>query len=237
MGIEQRIANQPVLNVAVAPYQDASGQPILSLDALVRSLGVRRGAPLALFLGAGASKSSGIPSAQMCIWEWKRQIFLTNNPGLEEQFVELSLDACAAGFNDGSIARDATPRKTRRRNTAFMSSSASPFPRTGAPILPGWFAKPGHISGTVLSHLAQADFIRSVWSTNFDGLAARAAANFKLTPIEAGIDTQNGASRAAKKGELLCVSLHGDYRYDQLKNTPKSCNNKKQPYGRPLLAN
>jgi hypothetical protein len=74
-----------------APVGDE--QPILlSLDALVRSIGVRRGMPLALFLGAGASTSSGLPSAQMCVWEWKRQIFLTNNPGLEEQFSELSLD-------------------------------------------------------------------------------------------------------------------------------------------------
>src|SRR5216684_9417462 len=32
------------------------------------------------------------PSAEMCIWEWKRQIFLTNNPGLEDQFAELSLE-------------------------------------------------------------------------------------------------------------------------------------------------
>jgi len=27
----------------------------------------------------------------MCIWEWEARIFLTNNPGLEEQFKELSL--------------------------------------------------------------------------------------------------------------------------------------------------
>ena len=47
--------------------------------------------PHNLFLGAGASITSGMPSAQMCIWEWKRDIFLTNNIGLETQFSELSL--------------------------------------------------------------------------------------------------------------------------------------------------
>ena len=56
----------------------------LSLDAFVRSIGVRRTIPHALFLGAGASVSSGVPSAQACIWEWKRNLFLTNNPGVEE---------------------------------------------------------------------------------------------------------------------------------------------------------
>ena len=63
----------------------------LPLDAFVRAMGVNRNSPHALFLGAGSSISSGIPSAGSCTWEWKRSIFLTNNPGFEDQFSELSL--------------------------------------------------------------------------------------------------------------------------------------------------
>src|ERR1700731_4106677 len=74
-----------------AASEQAEKGHVLSLDAFVRSIGVQR-SPFALFLGAGASTTSGIPSAEMCIWEWKRQIFLTNNPGLDHQFAELSLD-------------------------------------------------------------------------------------------------------------------------------------------------
>ena len=59
----------------------------------------------------------------------------------------------------------------------------------------------------------------SVWTTNFDGLAARAASGFNLAPVEVGIDSKERLPRRAAKGELLCASLHGDYRYDQLKNT------------------
>ena len=69
----------------------ADDELVLPLDAFVRSIGVRRTAPLPLFVGAGASISSGLPSAQMYIREWKRSILLTKNPGLEEQFAELSL--------------------------------------------------------------------------------------------------------------------------------------------------
>src|SRR5438552_3230587 len=61
---------------------------ILPLDAFVRSVGINKSTPHLLFLGAGASVSSGVPSAERCIWEWKRRIFLTRNPGLEEQFSE-----------------------------------------------------------------------------------------------------------------------------------------------------
>lgn len=63
---------------------------ILGLDAFVRSIGINRETQHALLLGAGASISSGVPSAASCIWEWKRRIVLTNNPGLETQFAELS---------------------------------------------------------------------------------------------------------------------------------------------------
>ncbi|MEM7677944.1 MAG: SIR2 family protein, partial [Myxococcota bacterium] len=62
--------------------------------------------------------------------------------------------------------------------------------------------------------------MRAVFGTNFDGLPARAAANFKIAPIEVGIDTVNRADRRPQRSELLCVSMHGDYRYDRLKNTP-----------------
>ena len=56
---------------ALVPPQVEDGAPdagdtglSLSLDAFVRSVGVRRNTPHALFLGAGASISSGVPSAQ-----------------------------------------------------------------------------------------------------------------------------------------------------------------------------
>ena len=79
-------------------------------------------------------------------------------------------------------------------------------------------AKP-HVAYQLLCLLAEVEIVRSVWTTNFDGLAARAAGGFLLTPIEVGIDCQQRVPRQPNKGEVLCVSLHGDYRYDPLKNT------------------
>ncbi|WP_175891342.1 MULTISPECIES: hypothetical protein [Burkholderia] len=63
----------------------------LPVDAFVRAITVNRGRRIALLLGAGASLSSGMPSAEICIWEWKRDIFLTNNPTLRNAVGELSL--------------------------------------------------------------------------------------------------------------------------------------------------
>jgi hypothetical protein len=72
--------------------------------------------------------------------------------------------------------------------------------------------------------MAAGGLVRSVWTTNFDGLVARAAAayqsdDFCITPVEIGLDSPNRVIRTPTRGELLCVALHGDYRYDRLKNT------------------
>jgi len=193
----------------------------LSLDAFVRSIGVRRAAPLAIFLGAGTSTSSGVPSAQMCVWEWKRQIFLTNNPGLEEQFAELSLDGVRRRIQRWLDRQGGYPTENATEEYGFYIHKCFPIAddrrRYFAELVRE--ARP-HIGYRLLCHLAEADLIRSVWSPNFDHMTARAAANFKLHPVEAGIDTQHRAARSPAKGELLCVSMHGDYRYDKLKNTP-----------------
>jgi hypothetical protein len=208
----------------------------LSLDALIRSIGVRRTSPVAFFLGAGASTTSGIPSAQMCVWEWKRRIFLTNNPGLEEQFTEISLV------------------EVKRRIQRWLDRQIG-FPKEGAPEEYGFYiqqcfpieddrrayfqdlvrnASP-YVGYKLLCQLTEAELVRSVWSPNFDSLTARTAGGYKLSPVEVGIDTTHHL-RAVKKGEVLCVSLHGDYRYDKLMNTPAELQKQEDVLRKALIA-
>jgi hypothetical protein len=203
----------PTASVADAPLS-------LSLDALVRSIGVRRTSPLALFLGAGASTTSGIPSAEMCICEWKRQIFLTNNPGLENQFAELSLDGVRRRIQSWLDRQGTYPTEIAADEYSFYIEQCFPIADDRRAFFQEKIrgARP-HIGYQMLCHLAEADIIRSVWSPNFDGLSARAAANYRLTAYEVGMDTQNRLGHQRRAGELLCVSMHGDYRYDKLKNT------------------
>jgi hypothetical protein len=70
-----------------------NGNSFLDFAAFVRIVGVNRGVPYAFFLGAGASVSSGVPSAYTCLWQWKREIVKTEEPELERQLGELSLPA------------------------------------------------------------------------------------------------------------------------------------------------
>lgn len=199
---------------------DGMDSLILPVDALVRSMGVRRPSPACLFVGAGASVSSGLPSAETCVWEWKRDIFLTNNPGLEEQFAELSLPGVRNRIQRWLEDQDRFPPNGAPEEYAFYVQQCFPISEDRRSYFQQKIrvARP-HVGYQLICHLAEAGLVGSVWSTNFDGLTARAAASFSVTPVEVGIDSQQRLTRQTAQGELLCVSLHGDYRYDALKNT------------------
>lgn len=57
---------------------------VLEFDEFVRSIKQNMDTKFSMFLGAGASVESGVPSAGECIWEWKRDIFISKNPVLAE---------------------------------------------------------------------------------------------------------------------------------------------------------
>ncbi len=193
--------------------------PTLEIDTFVRSVGVNRGSPHALFLGAGASMSSGVPSAEACIWQWKKSIFCTNNPGLEEQVSEISLTAVQDRIDRWLQVNGFSPGDGQDEYSYFIEKCL-PIADDRRRFFEPWVRKARpHVGYRLLCLLAESELFRSIWTTNFDGLVARAAADFDLTPVEVGFDCKERVFRQPERNELVCVSLHGDYRYDPLKNT------------------
>ncbi len=137
----------------------------LALDAFVRSVGVNRGSPHALLLGAGASITSGIPSAEMCIWERKQSIFLTNNPGLEQQFSELSLPSVRQRIQDWLDKRGGFPQRGSPDEYEFYIEECYPiadhrrqyFQERIRPARP-------HVGYRLLCLMAESDLFRTVWT-------------------------------------------------------------------------
>lgn len=192
------------------------------INAFIRSVGINKASPHALMIGAGASISSGVPSAASCIWEWKRSIFLTANAGLEAQFAELSLPAVRAKIQRWLDAQRVYPTNDSPEEYGAYIKACYPIADDRRAFFQDKVRQAvPHIGYRLLVKLAEAGIIQSVWTPNFDGLTAKAAADSEsLTVIEVGIDCQGRLPRPPKRNELICVSLHGDYRYDQLKNTP-----------------
>lgn len=193
--------------------------PTLEIDSFVRSVGINRRSPHALFLGAGASMSSGVPSAEACIWKWKSSIFCTKNPGLEDQVSEISLAVVKNRIDKWLQLNGFSPNNDQDEYSYFIEKCL-PIPADRRRFFEDYIRKARpHVGYKLLCLLAEAGLIQSAWTTNFDGLVARAAADSDLIPVEIGFDCKERLYRQPERNELICVSLHGDYRYDAIKNT------------------
>ena len=156
----------------------------------------------------------------MCIWEWKREIFLTNNIGLGAQFSELSLASVRSRIQKWLDRQGIYPSEGATEEYSVYIEACYPIPESRRAYFQEKVrsARP-HIGYQLLPLFASRGLLDSVWTTNFDQLTSRSLSNSSITPVEVGIDSQHRISRSYKANELLTVSLHGDYRYDYLKNT------------------
>jgi hypothetical protein len=73
---------------------------ILPYDAFLRSVKQNIDTDHVFLLGAGASISSGVKPAVDCIWEWKKDIFISRNPNLANQYKEYKADSVKASIQN-----------------------------------------------------------------------------------------------------------------------------------------
>lgn len=164
--------------------------------------------------------TSGVPTAVTCIWQWKREVFLTQNPGLRDQLLDVSLAYNQQRTQHWLETQGGFPPLGSHDEYSFYAERCYPIVEDRRQYFQNLAAgKSPHLGYRLLPFLAEIGLLRSAWTTNFDGLVARAAVLSAVTAIEVGLDTTNRIFRQPRLGELLCVSLHGDYRYDALRNT------------------
>jgi hypothetical protein len=192
----------------------------LAVDAFVRSIVVNRGRPICLLLGAGASLTSGMPSAERCIWDWKRDIFVSNNPTLRDTVGELTLDGTRRRIQSWLDQQGHFPKAGHETEYSYYAETCYPSKSDRKSFFRGYVnqATP-HTGYKLIPLLVKSGLLRTIWTTNFDGLASRACSASDVVCVEVGMDSANRTLRPPVEGELRVVSMHGDYRYDSLKNT------------------
>ena len=190
-------------------------------DALIRAISVNKNIPHALFLGAGASISSGVPSAATCIWQWKHKIFVSNNPKLSSQVQDFTLPGTQDKIQSWFDNQGKYPQRNDLDEYGFFIEECYQIADDRRKYFQNLVehAKP-HYGYQLLALLAQSELIKSVWTCNFDSLTQKAATlNGDVTCIDITLDSVHRIKRPLARGELLHIALHGDYRYDLLKNT------------------
>lgn len=193
---------------------------ILELDEFLRSVEISKSDLFCFLLGAGASVSSGIQSANECIWEWKKDIYVSKNPNSSNWIENYKMDQVREVIqqwldNEGSyIPLD------HKDEYSFYVEKCYPIDDDRRK----YFQKICHqkkpsVGYRLLCLLFEYGLIQSVWTTNFDNLTLKAATHTNIMAIDITLDCVERIFRTQSRSELLHIALHGDYRYGALKNT------------------
>jgi len=192
------------------------------------------------FLGAGSSRSAGLPTATDIIWDLKRRYYCLHE-------------------NQDLQAHDINNKAIRQKIQAYMDSKG--FPRSGnTNEYPFYFelnfgrdveAQQKYIFGTLapgkvslnIGHRALAAMLemglaRIIFTTNFDEVieGAYAAVSGKNLPVF-HLDGSYAALAAlnAERFPLYC-KIHGDFRYQSIKNLPDNLRNNDREIQKCFLA-
>lgn len=193
----------------------------LKFDEFLRSVAISKNNIYSLLLGAGCSITSGIQSANNCIWEWKKIIYKSNNPNAQD-WIENYLDP---------NVQDVIQKWLDNQGTYIEKGNAEEYSYYAEKCFPveenrkQYFQKicenkDPSIGYKVIPILFKLGLLDSVWTTNFDNLVRDACINGKIQEIEITLDKVDRINqRAQNRNELPIIKLHGDYKYGDIKNT------------------
>ena len=180
---------------------------------------------LAWFLGAGASRTAGLPTATDIIWDLKRRYYCSEeNQDISRQDIQnasvrsrIQAFMDSKGFpeqwaeNEYAIYFEkifGTDKERRRRYLKAILSEDRVTLSVGNRVLGAFIA-------SALS--------RILFTTNFDSVVEKAVAELGGQSLSAyHLEGSHAANEALNNEEFpLYCKLHGDFRYDSLKNLPE----------------
>ena len=201
----------------------------LDYDAFLRSFKRNIDVPHSFLLGAGASISSGIQSAYDCIWEWKKDIFLSKNINAAEFYKDYKNEAVRKSIQNWIDNQGIYPGVDSKEEYSVFAEKAYPIADDRRKYFLSLIEnKEPYIGYNLICLLAKHGIVKSVWTTNFDGLSVRAAYQNSLTPVEVTLDNAERIFRNQSTKEFLTIALHGDYKFTTLKNTETELDNQNE---------
>lgn len=165
---------------------------------------VDRSSSFALFLGAGASMSSGVKGASEMIKDWKKKLYASANSS--KTYADWERDQEWANTDD-EYARlfESVYDQPEQRRTYIEKAVASAKPSWGY---------------AYLVSLISEGFFNVVFTTNFDDLLNEACYIYSenLRPMVCAHDSAVASVRLTSDRPKV-IKLHGDFLYDSIKNT------------------
>jgi hypothetical protein len=176
----------------------------------------------AWFLGAGASASAGLPTATDILWDLKRQLYCRQEnqeitrQDMQSEPVRSRIQAYveSKGFpalwadDEYSACFERLFGDDRERERRYLKAKLAD---ENAKLT---------IGSRALGGMIAAGLCRAAFTTNFDGLVERAAAEVAGHSLMAfHLEGSRAANQALINEEYpIYCKLHGDFRYDSIKN-------------------
>lgn len=190
---------------------------IISEAQFIREFEVMQDASFIFFLGAGASRTSGIPTANEMIWFFKRAIYCSVNNISPESCKDLA-NANVQQIIDSWIKNQPEHRNIKwEEEYSHFFEAAYPTKDVRKEFIENYVSQAIPTIGyKCLGALIRAGKIRDIFITNFDRLIEAVCPNIFVISDES-------ADRAYKvrvvDNSSKLIKLHGDFRYDHLRNT------------------
>lgn len=157
-----------------------------------------------LFIGSGASSNSGIRTAEEMIDEWRRQLYASQTTKIRYDNWLRKRSWYETDQEYSVLFEELYDEPSQRRDYIETCMQGS---------RPSW----GYV---YLSSLLEAQVFNTVFTTNFDDLVNEACYLYsnKVRPMVSAHDSDATSIRFTKK-RVKIIKLHGDFLFDNIKNT------------------
>lgn len=176
----------------------------------------------AWFLGAGASRTAGLPTATDIIWDLKRRYYCQQeNEEVSRQDVQL--EAVRSRIQSYMASRGFPAEWAPEEYSTYFEKIFGQDKERQRRYLAGILAEDKatlSVGNRVLGAILSAGFSRVAFTTNFDSIVEKAVAEVSGNTLSAyHIEGSRSAVQALNNEEFpFYCKLHGDFRYDSVKN-------------------
>ncbi len=194
---------------------------MITQEQFIRNFSVMADGEVSFFLGAGASIASGIPTGGDLIWEFKRTLYCSECGISMEKYKDLALPSTQRTLQEYFDKKGCCPQQYSPEEYSYYFELCYTDPMARKRFIESVVSgREPSIGYLCLAEAVMRGKVKNIWTTNFDPLLENALhqlypANNVLVCSEANRDS----IRLLNPQYPVIGKLHGDYRYDWLRNT------------------
>jgi len=193
----------------------------INLSDFLRSFKVAENGNYCILMGAGTSIQAGIPTGNNLIWEFKKEIYCSETNTHPERFKDLVSESNRSILQSYFDSQGNNPNLYDPREYSHYFEKCYPISRDREQYISKLVRNINPSLGhKCLGQLIISGKVKNVFTTNFDSLIESGIATLNPSYAYRVFSSANNSSLNNISDRFASITkLHGDYRYDKIKNT------------------